>query len=252
VSALRLTWNRLAWAPPSSGLLLLSGCAWLVMLSHYVEHRAHGVHHVMPIGAEAGHWLLMVVAMMFPVLDEPLRTVAFRSFRERRAIAIAEFLAAYLFVWGAAGAPVVWLRAQPWSHDWLLAALAFVLAACCAYAPFQTWGQRVCHAKRPLAAAGWRADRDVLAYGARFGMACVASGWPLMLACSLTGHAPLAMLGGTAAAILDRCAFRPLPRHLAMIALALGAWYGVDGGLERHWLGASSAPAGASRVECHH
>jgi predicted metal-binding membrane protein len=232
--------------------LLLSGCAWLVMLAHYLEHRAHGVHHVMRTSAEATHWLLMVVAMMFPVLDEPLRTVAFRSFRERRLAARSAFLLAYLVVWGGAGAPVVWLRAEPWSHDWLLAALAFVLAAGWTRTPLQTWGERVCHAKRPLAAAGWRAHRDVLAYGARFGVACVATGWPLMLACSLTGHAPLAMLGGTAAAMLDRFSFRPLPRHLALLALGLGAWCAANGVLERKLPSASRESNGAAQVECHH
>jgi hypothetical protein len=195
------------------------------MVAHALEHGRHGARHMMPPAAEAQHWLWMVVAMMFPLLGDPLRTVHFRSFPNRRVIAAASFLLGYTLVWALAGVPVVWLRAQAWTHHLQLAALAFAFGAGWVCTRFHRWGQRACHAKRALSAWGWRAQRDAAAYGVRVGMACVVTCWPLMLACTLTGHALVAMLGGLLAGAIERIAFRPARRRVLAVVCCLACWY---------------------------
>jgi predicted metal-binding membrane protein len=204
---------------------MLAAGAWIFMVAHGVEHGHHGAKHVMSPAAESVHWLTMVIAMMFPLLAEPLRAVSFRTFPGRRTLASGTFLVGYSLVWAAAGVPVVWLRAQPWSHHSISAALAFGLSAL--WLSTRSRGDRLrrCNTKRPLAAWGWRAPRDVFAYGARVGATCVVTCWPMMAACTLTGHSVLALALGMVAAMYDRLAFRPAPRHAAAIAAFLALWY---------------------------
>jgi hypothetical protein len=72
---------------------------------------------------------------------------------------------------------------------------------------------------------GWRADRDCMRYGCVIGGACAATCWPLMLACTLTGHALPAMLGGAAVGAVERLSFRPLVRRVLGGTAALAAGY---------------------------
>jgi hypothetical protein len=46
-----------------------------------------------------------------------------------------------------------------------------------------------------------------------------------MVACTLTGHAPVAMLGAGAIGVVERFSFRPPRRAVAVSTLALGGWY---------------------------
>src|SRR4051812_19458722 len=71
-TALRLLLSRVTWARPPWWVLSLTAVGWLVMVAHALEHGRHGARHMMPPAAEAQHWLWMVVAMMFPLLGDPL------------------------------------------------------------------------------------------------------------------------------------------------------------------------------------
>lgn len=229
VTSLRRAGHRIRLADPGGFALVACLGAWGFMIAHAWQHAGHGLHHRMPPAAEAGHWVAMVVAMMFPLLRDPLRTVQFRSFPQRRAAATATFLGAYLLIWAAAGVPVVWLRAQPWTHAPLAVALAFALAAAWTLSRWHTWGARACHAKRALSPFGWRAWWDVAAYGGRVGVACVVTCWPLMVACTLTGHALAAMVVCAVVGLIDRLSFRPAPRRAAALVLSMSIWFAATG-----------------------
>ena len=80
----------------------------------------------------AGGWVLMLVAMMSPLLIEPVSRVRLSSFRHRRMYAMALFLAGYVAIWMVAGALlfgvaiVAGLYAAP---SWTPVAMAFLVAA---------------------------------------------------------------------------------------------------------------------------
>ena len=94
-TGLLATARRFAWEHPEWWVIGLACLAWLPMLEHGVDHAGHALH-VMPPSAELTHWLLMIAAMMFPLVLDPLRNVAFRSYRRRRHLAMVELLAGYL------------------------------------------------------------------------------------------------------------------------------------------------------------
>src|SRR4051812_9468735 len=88
------TWlRRFFWTHPEWWSLALVALAWGMVVAHAGAHQEHA-HHTMPgkdilsFPVEFLNWSLMVVAMMVPLMLEPLRWVAFQSFRHRRHRAI--------------------------------------------------------------------------------------------------------------------------------------------------------------------
>ncbi len=217
--------RRFVWEHPEWWVIGLACLAWLPMLAHGVDHAGHALH-VMPPVAELTHWLLMIAAMMFPLALDPLRNVAFRSYRRRRHLAMVELLVGYLGVWALAGLPVIALRASPWGRGDAIASGLFVLAGVWSLSRLRRRALTMCHASRPLAPSGWRATRDTIRYGALLGAWCVVACWPLMLACTVTGHALVAMVGGATIGWQERRSFRPPIRRVALLTFALAAWFG--------------------------
>ena len=213
--------GRIRLANSGAFALLCCGAAWAYLVVHAQTHASH----VMSAEIELVHWIAMVIAMMFPLLREPIRRVQFRSFPERRASATLLFLGGYLAVWAMAGLPVVWLRGQSWAQHPAAAAIAFAVTAAWTLSRWHTVGMRACHATRPLSPYGWRARGDVMAYGARIGGACLTTCWPLMVACTLTGHAMVAMVACLAVGMIDRLAPRPAPGRVAKLELALAVGF---------------------------
>jgi hypothetical protein len=82
-----------------------------------------------------------------------------------------------------------------------------------------------CHLTVPLAPLGWKADRDCLWYGIRIGVSCVATCYFLMLACTFTGHNPIAMLGGTTLGLIERRSFRPPTWRIFAGMILLALWF---------------------------
>ena len=157
-------------------------------------------------------WAFMVVAMMVPLVVEPIRTTAARSLWRRRHRAIALFLTGYLTTWiGAGVAAILLARLLGLSEESprLLVAAGFALAAGWQLSPAKRRALNACHRTVPLAPHGARADRDCLRHGAWTGARCVTSCWPLMLACALAGHAPAVLLGVTLMLTGERYLRRP-------------------------------------------
>ena len=222
--------RRFFWTHPEWWSLVLVALAWGAVVSHASGHQEH-VHHtmpvqdIMPVQVEFLTWCLMVLAMMVPLMLERLRWVAFQSFRHRRHRAILLFLIGFLLPWMLVGVVPTWLRTLDWSYNPLVAPGIFGLAALWVLAPVRTRALAFCHLTIPLAPLGWKADRDCLRYGLIIGASCVATCGFLMLACALTGHNLIAMLGGTALGALEFRSFRPPTGRIFAGALMLAVWF---------------------------
>lgn len=212
-----------AWDHPEWWTLAISGGAWLMMIGHFFD--PHRSCHTAAPSAQLANWMLMVAAMMFPFLRYNVRSIAFRSLARRRHAAILTFLVGYGAVWLLAGVPAVMLAAIPSIRTDAATAMVLVAAAIWCRSVFHARAIAMCHEEVSLAPFGWRASRDLVRHGARVGGACVATCWPLMLACTLTGHGAVAMLGGLAIGALERLPFRPRPGLVSAACLGLALWY---------------------------
>ncbi len=171
------------------------------------------------------HWAMMVAAMMSPLLMPPLRHVAGRSFRRRRARAISAFLVGYGAVWMVAGAAFalmnIGLRAAAVTLTAGQAILLFGLAIAWQLSDWRAAALRRCHRTRAIAAVGVRADRSCARYGISHGSACVATCWTVMAGVMLA-EASLALplaLAATALLFLERASSAPRPwARAAMLA----------------------------------
>lgn len=151
----------------------------------------------------------MTVAMMPPLVVLPVRHVGFRSFRDRRHTAIAEFLAGYFGTRIAAGA--VLLLALLITEIILggtdrrvVAIHAYVAAIIWHLTPFKRRALWRRHRTVPLAVEHWRADLSCLRFGAGTGVDCLSSCWLLMALPMLTAHGLMATTCLQAAMIQER------------------------------------------------
>ena len=237
-------WKRLSWTHPEWWSMGLCVAAWLAILwrgsqmsaGMPVSHRH--IHHNMTAGplnasaalpGEAWWWLVMVVAMMFPMVRESIRTTAARSLWRRRHRAIVGFLIGYVSPWMvfgvAASAAVSWIRTLPGLQPSLATALAFGVAVLWQVSPIKRRALLACHRSAPISPIGWRADRDCLRYGWTLGGACLISCWALMLACVFAEHSIPAMICATAVGWTERNTARPKQRFLCAAIAVLALTY---------------------------
>jgi len=187
--------------------LAVSAGAWMWVL------RGHGCHiHARGYAMRLGSWTVMTLAMMLPMVVEPLRAVAEDSPRPHRRAAL--FLLAYLGCWTAVGAAasLVDVSSQPYAP-----AAALLLAGAWQLAK----PSRCPRAPAPRASA--------LRVGWQTGVRCVVNCWALMLVCLAFGHALPAMAAVTAVGLLERpgivnCEKRPAEAW-PTYAPARGRWW---------------------------
>lgn len=159
-----------------------------VSARHWVERGWQGLESALLFNPPARlipAWLLMLLAMMPPLLAEPVKHLWDRSLARRRPRAIAMFAASYAAVWMGAGvvltAAAVALKALV-GAVWLAApALAAAIALLWQVAPAKQICLNRCHRLPRLSAFDWAADRDCLRYGLVAGSWCVGACWALML-----------------------------------------------------------------------
>ncbi|REJ77181.1 MAG: hypothetical protein DWQ30_15990 [Acidobacteria bacterium] len=193
----------------------------------HAGHAAHGPGDAGPLAVwpTLAHWQLMVVAMMFPLILQSVRTTAFRSFAARLHRAIGLFLLGHLLPWtllGAVVAVVIPSRPTP-----LGVATAFAVAAVWQLTPTKRRALVACHRSQALAPRGWSADRDCALFGARIGTSCVMSCWALMLACTVAGHVLPVLLACGLLGAAERFSWRPRTRWLSGATAALGVVFAV-------------------------
>lgn len=193
------------------------------MIDHTVAHWGHSHHHWMSFSAELGYWIVMVVAMMLPLMLPGIRLVAFKSLRRRRHRAIAGFLVGYLVPWTVVGIAVAWLRQLPSTHTHWVTAVAFGVGAVWALAPWREFAVERCHSTTPT--LGPDSDRDCVRFGLELGGWCVAVCWPFMIACGLSGHGVLAMVGALVLGVIEGRSFQSPTRVIAAGAAVLAVIY---------------------------
>ena len=188
-----------AWRQPEWWSLAIAATAWVLMIR---AHASGHAHHVPALTS----WILMTLAMMLPMVIDPIRTAAKRSLWRRRHRAMVAFLIGYVGCWILLGLVVLQIPHGKWA-----AAIAFVVAAVWQFTRAKRRALIACHRTMPLAPRGWRADRDCVRYGILTASSCIVSCWALMLACALSGHALLVTVGATAIGLTERYA----PRYMA-------------------------------------
>ena len=211
------------WQHPEWWSLALSALAWSVLLRPHIGFRHHQYPHTSPRFAavwsgEVLWWMVMVIAMMWPLIGGRVRATAVRSFGPRRARAVVVFMFGYVAVWLTAGVIVTFLILCVRSHrsiDATFLFIVFMLAAAWQLTPYKELALRLCHRTIPLSPQGWRADHDCLRYGWIIGGSCLLSCGFLMAACTVSGHNLAAMLGTGAIGFVERYSFRPNHRILA-------------------------------------
>jgi hypothetical protein len=226
--------KRLLWRYPECWMLLLSAVAWVVLVMHAFGLGKPHHHQAMLSGAAVDwpaaltHWLLMVVAMMFPFVIGPVRGTAIRSLWRRRHRAIASFLLAYLAMWMLAGAGILFAVARLHIEGSTSAVVAaFLIAALWQLTPAKRGAMKACHRSIPLAPSGWRASLDCLRYGWTTGASCVLTCGALMAACSAASHSLPVMLGVTAVGAAERYALRVPSNIIFVTILSFAAMYAI-------------------------
>jgi predicted metal-binding membrane protein len=156
-------------------------------------------------------WLAMLLAMMPPLLTQPIAQLRLHSLARRRKRAVALFVAGYGAVWMLAGVALMGaavalnLLADRMGVPALMiaAAIAMVWQA----APPRQHALIRCHRAPGLSAFGGEADRDCIRFGLTHGFWCAVTCSPLMLLpLAAPGlHLPL-MAVVSAALMLERLA----------------------------------------------
>lgn len=211
--AVRTHWHHPEWVG-----LAVTVAGWLVLAGAAVTEPGLLVgvheHHTAPEALQ--HSAVMAAAMMTPLVLDQVRHVAVSSLWRRRYRAVLGFLAGYLGVWTVAGA-VLMLAGVGLTTvvGWVPALVgSFAVAVAVTRSAGHARLLRQCWATRPLAVAGWRADRDCARYGASAAYPCLAVTAPLMFAVMLD-HGLVAMAGATAIALAER---RRPPREAGRLA----------------------------------
>lgn len=175
--------------------------AWIVLAALPASHGAV---------AFALMWAAMTVAMMVPTVLRPLQRAAAGS--TPRGLA---FVAGFVVVWLVAGVPAYLLmNAAVWTPAWI--AIIWMAAGGYQLTPWMLRNMTACHTV-PF-------DGRPLAYGARQGVRCVASCWPVMVAVMVTAMAiPNAVLSlAVLAAVTVVICWEKDPRTNARMVAALG------------------------------
>jgi predicted metal-binding membrane protein len=156
-------------------------------------------------------WIVMVVAMMSPLLAQPIVQLRLRSLTRRRRRAVALFVAGYLAIWIVAGFALVTASAAiarlAEYLGWPALVITLTIAAIWQAAPLRQSALNRCHRPPDLSAFGLAADLDCFGFGLTHGVWCVVTCAPWMLLPLTTPafHLPL-MLMISIALLLERIA----------------------------------------------
>lgn len=184
-------------------------------------------------------WMIMVVAMMFPLLKDPIRHVAFSVRRKDRNRGIIGFLIGYTITWTLAGVAFLLIpllldlatgNRTPFVNTSITAVL-FLLAAILTWLPTRPAIMTKCAQTMPIRIQGWQLHTDSLFYGIKMGANCLRMCWAPMAALILAHHTILLMLIVTVVLIYERYHLphtSKLPGYawgiIALVLLGTGMW----------------------------
>jgi predicted metal-binding membrane protein len=210
--------------------VVLMAAGWLVLAGA----REHG-----SVPSFLAMWLAMSVAMMIPTVLRPMLRAA-----EGSVARAWLFVGGFVAVWLVAGIPAfLAMRVVAWTPGWIAA--VWIAAGAYQLTPLMQRNLTTCRSIR--------FDGDPGRYGARQGVRCVVSCWPVMLAVMLTEMALpgnvlplLALVGVTALLCWEK---RPQTTARALAAVGLAMLLVAAGGVVLFGGGGTSAhhSAGSSR-----
>jgi predicted metal-binding membrane protein len=152
-------------------------------------------------------WGVMGFAMTAPLWVAPIRHVRERSFVSRRVRGAILLALAYTGIWFLAGAVLlpIALTLRSLLAGSIALEVTLAIATVWQFSPAKQRCLNRCHHRPPVAASGWAASRDALAFGLEMGTACVGACWAvtLMVLCMPHGHVA-AMLAVTLFAACER------------------------------------------------
>lgn len=126
----------------------------------------------------------ILVAMMAPLLSEPIRQLWARSFPRRRLIAISFFVIAYTTTWMLAGIILLIAAKQLQAiskNDWLTApGIALLVLIIWQASPWKQICLNYCHWQPRLSPFGIAAHWDCFRFGLIKGFWCIGSCWAFM------------------------------------------------------------------------
>ena len=171
------------------------------------------------------HWMLMLLAMMSPLLAEPLTYVWRRSLARRRLRALTAFFIAYLGVWVLAGIPLsfvaIGFRELAELRQGWLAPAAIAVALLWQLTPAKQTCLNRCHRLPRLSPFGGAADRDCLRYGFVAAIWCVGACWGLMLVPLVVDAWHLAIMAAVSIVLIAERQARPRPARWGLLRPAL-------------------------------
>jgi hypothetical protein len=198
---------RAHWYHPEWCTLAVAAGGWLVLgaVALVEPGLVLGMLEVHTAAEAITHSAVMSAAMMAPLVIDQVNYVAVFSLWRRRYRAAACYLAGYLGVWTLVGAAMMFAGTRAAVLVGWRTALAatFAIAVTAAASRRRRYRIRQCWATRPMAAHGWRADRDCLTLGLQMARQCVAASWALMLAV-IVQHGLVAMAAATALTLAER------------------------------------------------
>lgn len=158
------------------------------------------------------YWIIMIVAMMFPLLNEPTRHVAFSVRRKDRNFAILLFLIGYTLTWTVAGVLFILLPHflsvivgdETPSVTGIIKASGFLLAAILTWMPARPRKMTKCSQTMPIRIDGRLLYLDSLSYGLKVGISCLSVCWAVMAALMLAHHNLMLMYTATIILMYER------------------------------------------------
>lgn len=183
-------------------------------------------------------WVIMIVAMMFPLLNEAIRHMAFSVKRADRDLGILTFLVGYTISWCIAGflfllIPLfidILLGVHPEWIDTALAAFVFLITAVVIWFPSRATTMARCAQTMPIRIERGYLHLDGIKYGAWMGIACIRMCWLPMTGLMLAHHSVYLMLLVTVVVIIERY-FVPHTSKLPCYAFGIIALLMVTYGL---------------------
>lgn len=157
-------------------------------------------------------WILMVMAMMFPMVNDPVRHVFYSVRRKDRHAGVLSFLLGYGLAWTAAGAiflllPLLATAITGKLHhtvSTIISASGFLAAALVAWLPTRPAQLTQCSQTMPIRIRRPQLYTDSFRYGLKMASVCLAMCWAVMAGLLLAQHTLLLMYTATVILFFER------------------------------------------------
>ena len=212
--------NRL-YCMTNGAVLREQGTAWGELFAYYPPFL---LQNLFP-------WLLMIIAMMFLLLREPLQHISVSVRKKNMVPAAFSFLLGYTLLWVVAGAGFLLLpfigsytlQGQSTLVKTIITAGIFMLAAILTWLPARPIQMARCSKTIPIRIEGWQVYSDSFYYGIVIGLACLHMCWAPMAAMLFTRHELLLMYIVTVVLFYERYLFTHTSRATGFAWITLAA-----------------------------